>query len=40
MNYVKNLNFFNGFLYGFIGMWLLPRKAFDRVAMFYFDLVE
>lgn len=40
MNFLRNLNFFNGFMYGFIAMWLMPNSAYNKIAFFYYDMIE
>lgn len=36
----SKLNFYNGFVIGFTSMWIIPRKTFDKLAIFYYDLTE
>jgi hypothetical protein len=38
MQILSKLHFFNGFLFGFIAIWAVPRTQFDRLAIFYYDI--
>ncbi len=40
MNIFKNLNFFNGYVMGFLSIWLVPQRWFESAAIFYYDIVE
>ncbi|KAL4508398.1 hypothetical protein ABPG72_003702 [Tetrahymena utriculariae] len=40
MEFLRNLNFFSGYMIGFTAMWLVPRKYFNKIAIFYYDIVE
>ena len=38
MQISNRLHFFNGYLFGFITIWAIPRSYFDQVAIFYYDI--
>ena len=38
MQILNRLHFFNGYLFGFIAIWAIPRSYFDQVAIFYYDI--
>ena len=40
MKIFQNVHFFNGFLSGFVLMWIIPRKWFDLTAIYYYEIVE
>jgi hypothetical protein len=36
----RSLNFSKGYIYGFIGVFLVPRTYFDQMAMAYYDILD
>jgi len=35
-----SINFFKGYLAGFITIWVIPKLFFSKLAFFYYDIVE
>jgi len=40
MEFFRNLNFFSGYMLGFVGIWVVPRSYFNKMAIFYYDIIE
>ena len=36
----QSLSFTKGFVYGYIAIFLVPRKYFDKIAMAYYDFLD